>query len=136
MSRLNFLSRLNFVQKETIIWSLILYIVCTYVCLYDMHVCGILQNWSLYPHTLMYFHGTWTQWFLGRVTHVTSKTWGQRSSRGQWPLVQVLQEKGHCIHILWCIFMRLGYNDHLVESCTWPLQKWGERSSWVHWPFG
>ena len=27
---------------------------------------------SLYPHTLMYFHGTWTQQPLGRVTHVTS----------------------------------------------------------------
>ena len=34
-------------------------------------VCGILQNWSLYPHTLMYSHRTWTQWSLGRVTHVT-----------------------------------------------------------------
>ena len=27
---------------------------------------------SLYPHTLTCFHGTWTQWSLGRVTHVTS----------------------------------------------------------------
>ena len=32
------------------------------------------------------------------------QTWGQRSSRGQWPLVQVFEKKGHCIHILWCIF--------------------------------
>ena len=24
---------------------------------------------SLYPHNLMYFHGTWTQWSLGRVTY-------------------------------------------------------------------
>ena len=31
-------------------------------------------------------------------------TWGQRSSRGQWPLVQVFGKKGQCIHILWCIF--------------------------------
>ena len=30
------------------------------------------------------------------------QTWGQRSSRGQWPLVQVFGKK--CIHILWCIF--------------------------------
>ena len=37
----------------------------------------ILQNWSLYPHTLMYSHGTWTQSFLDRVTHVTSQTWVQ-----------------------------------------------------------
>ena len=31
------------------------------------------------------------------------QTWGQRSSRGQWPLVQVFGKKGQCIHIL-CIF--------------------------------
>ena len=30
--------------------------------------------------------------------------WGQRSSRVQWPLVQVFGKKGQCIHILWCIF--------------------------------
>ena len=32
------------------------------------------------------------------------QTWGQRSSTGQWPLVQVFGKKGQCIHILWCIF--------------------------------
>ena len=32
------------------------------------------------------------------------QTWGQRSSRGQWPLVQVFGKNGQCIHILWCIF--------------------------------
>ena len=32
------------------------------------------------------------------------QTWGQRSCRGQWPLVQVFGKKGQCIHILWCIF--------------------------------
>ena len=37
------------------------------------------------------------------------QTWGQRSSRGQWPLVQVFGKKGQCIHILWCIFKT--YND-------------------------
>ena len=55
----------------------------------------------------MYCHGTWTQWSLGRVTcsHMwPQQTWGQRSSRGQWPLVQVFGKKGQCIHILWCIF--------------------------------
>ena len=41
----------------------------------------------------MYSHGTWTQWSLGRVTHVTSTDRGQRSSRGQWPLVQVFGKK-------------------------------------------
>ena len=68
-----------------------------------MYVCGILQNWSLYPHTLMYCHGTWTQWSLGRVTHVASTDMG--SSRGQWPLVQVFGKKCQCIHILRCIFI-------------------------------
>ena len=32
------------------------------------------------------------------------QTWGQRSSRGQWPFVQVFGKKGQCNHILWCIF--------------------------------
>ena len=33
----------------------------------------IYEKWSLYPHTLMYLHGTWTQLYLGRV--------GDRESR-------------------------------------------------------
>ena len=70
-----------------------------------VYIFGILQNWSLmYPHTLMYCHGTWTQWSLGRVTHVTSTDMGSKVNRGQWPLVQVFGKKGQCIHILWCIF--------------------------------
>ena len=73
-----FLSRLNLVQKETM-WSLILYVVCSMYVVFSMYVvCGILQNWSLYPHTLMYSHGTWTQWSLGRVTHVTSTDVGSK----------------------------------------------------------
>ena len=72
-----------------------------------MYVCGNLKNWSLYPHTLMYCHGTWTQWSLGRVTHVTSTDMGQRSSRGQWPLVQVFGKKGQCIHIYFDVFSNL-----------------------------
>ena len=32
------------------------------------------------------------------------QTWGQRSCRGHWPLVQVFGKKDQCIHILWCIF--------------------------------
>ena len=49
---------------------------------------------SLYPHTFMYFMG------LGRndpwvESHMwPQQTWGQRSSRGQWPLVQVFEQKG------------------------------------------
>ena len=37
-----------------------------------------LKKGSLYPHTLMFFHGTWTQWSLGRVTHVTSTDLGSK----------------------------------------------------------
>ena len=50
------------------------------------------------------------------------QTWGQRSSRGQWPLVQVFGKKGHqCIHILWCIFKSIKYyND--CKSMWWRKQ--------------
>ena len=44
----------------------------------DLRVKFFLQKGSLYPHTLMYFHGTWTQWSLGRVTHVTSTDVGSK----------------------------------------------------------
>ena len=37
--------------------SMCMYVVCSMY----VYVCGILQNLSLYPHTLMYYHGTWTQ---------------------------------------------------------------------------
>ena len=40
----------------------------------------------------------------------------------------------HCIHILWHIFMGLGLNDPWVELHLWPQLKWGQRSSWGHWP--
>ena len=71
--------------------------------------------------------------------------WGQRSSRGQWPLVQVFAKrvtvstsffckKGHRIHILWCIFMGLGHNDPWAESHIRPQQMWGQRSSRGQWP--
>ena len=57
-----------------------------------MYVCGNLQNWSLYPHTLIYSHGTWTQWSLGIghndpwvESHMwPQQMWGQRSSRHGW----------------------------------------------------
>ena len=32
------------------------------------------------------------------------QTLGQRSCRGQWPLVLVFGKKDQCIHILWCFF--------------------------------
>ena len=40
----------------------------------------------------------------------------------------------HCIHIHWCIVMRLGHNDPWIESHMWPQQTWGQRSSWGQWP--
>ena len=89
---------------------------------------------SLYPHTLMYFHGTWTQLSLGRVTHVTSTDLGSKVILGSMTFGSILK-KGYCIHILWHIFMGLGYNDPWVEIHMWPQQKWSQRSSWGHWPF-
>ena len=90
------------------------------------------QQEQLYPHTLTYFHGTYFHGTLHILeSHIWSKQmWGQRSSRGQWPLVQVF-EKSHCIHILWCIFMGRGYNDPWVESHMWPQQKWVKGHLWV-----
>ena len=98
-----FLSRLNLVQKETI-RSLIVYVVCSMY----VYVCGILQNWSLYPHTLMYSRGTWTQGSLGSVTHVTSTDLGTKVIWGSMTFGSSFWNKGHCIHILWHIFMELG----------------------------
>ena len=55
-----------------------------------------LEKRSLYPHTLMYFCGTWTQWFLGRVTHVTSTDMGHGV-------------KGHLgVNDLWFKFLQKG----------------------------
>ena len=44
-------------------------------------------------------------------------------------------KKGHCIHILWCIFMGLIHNDPWVESHMWSQQPWGQRSSRGQRPF-
>ena len=127
------MSRLNVVQKETM-WSLILYVVCMYVCMY-VYVCGNLQNWSLYPHTLMYSHGTWTQWSLDKVTHVTSTDVRSKVIWGSVTFGSSFSKKVHCIHILWCIFMGLGHNDPWVESHMWPQQMGGvKRSSTGQWP--
>ena len=52
------------------------------------------------------------------------QTWGQRSSRGQWPLVQVCGKNRQCIQILWCIFksnitMNAKVCDHESRRDTW-----------------
>ena len=79
----------------------------------------------MYVVCSMYVCG-WTQWFckIDHCIHIDwcivmglghndpwveshmwpQQIWGQRSSRGQWPLVQVFGKKGQCMHILWCIF--------------------------------
>ena len=133
MCGITFLSRLNCVQRE--MWSLI---VCMYVVCVGLCMCCILHNWSLYPRTLMYSHGTWTQWSLGRVTHVTLTDAEVKGHLGVNDLWSSFWKKGHCIHIcihiLWCIFMGLGHNDLWVESHMWPQQTWGQRSSRVQWP--
>ena len=54
--------------------------------------------------------------------HGRAEMWCQMSSRGQWSLVQVSEKRGHCILILWCIFMGFGHIDPRVESTdlnTW-----------------
>ena len=49
---------------------------------------------SLYLHTLMYFHGTWAQWSMSRVTLCDLNRLGVKSSSwGQWPLVQVYEKR-------------------------------------------
>ena len=73
-------------------WSLILYVVCSmYVVCMCMYVCGnfckidncIHIHWRI-PMGLGH-NDPWAQ------SHMwPQQMWGQRSSRGQWPLVQVL----------------------------------------------
>ena len=61
--------------------------------------------------------------------------WGQRSSRGQWPLLQVFAKKvtvSTYFDVL--IFMGLGHNDPWVESHIRPQQMWGQMSSRGQWP--
>ena len=81
------------------------------VCICSMYVCGNLQNWSLYPHTLMYCHGTWTQWSLGRVTHVTSTDMGSKVIYGSMTFGSSFWKKGS-VYPHWCIFKSIKYyND-------------------------
>ena len=92
-------------------------------------VCGILQNWSLYPHTLMYFYGTWTQWSLETVTHVTSTAMGIRGHLGVSDLWFKVLKKGSLYpHTL------MYFHGTWAESHMWPHQTWGQRSSRGQWP--
>ena len=85
------LSRLNWVQLETM-WSLILYVVCSmysmcmYVVIWKIDHC-IHIHWCIVMG--LGHNDPWVE------SHMwPQQTWGQRSCRGQWPLVQVFWKKG------------------------------------------
>ena len=137
-----FLSRLNVVQKETM-WSLILYVVCSMcmyvVCMYMyVYVCG---NFCKIDHCIR-IHSCIPMGLGHNDPWVESHMWPQQLNRcgvkghlgvnDLW--FKFFCKKGHCIHILWCIFMGLGHNDPWVESHMRPQQMWGQRSSRGHWP--
>ena len=63
----------------------------------------VFEKGSLYPHTLMYFRGTWTQWSLGRITRDLTRL-GVKGHRGSMTFGSSFWKKGQCIHILCCIF--------------------------------
>ena len=92
------------------------------------------QKRSLYPHTLMYFHGTWTQCentskYVDTV-NLFAKTW----TKGHWPLDDVWP------HICWGHMCDSTQGslcpspNPWVESHMWPQQMWGQRSSRGQWP--
>ena len=63
----------------------------------------VFEKRSLYPHTLMYFHGTLRiQWSLGRVTHVTSTEVRSTVILGSLTfLLSFWKTINHYIHIIW-----------------------------------
>ena len=98
-------------------WSLILYVVCSmyvrsmYVVCVCMYVVFCKIDHCIHIHWCIVMGlGHNDPWVESHMW--PQQTWGQRSSRGQWPLVQVFGKKGQCIHILWCIFKSIKYyND-------------------------
>ena len=96
-------------------WSLILYVVCSMyvvcVCSMCMYVVCVCRPYVVFCKIDHCIHIHWCivmglghndPWVESHMW--PQQTWGQRSSTGQWPLVQVFGKKGQCIHILWCIF--------------------------------
>ena len=89
-------------------WSLILYVVC--MCMYKyVHVCMCMYVVFCKIDHCIHIHwcivmglGHNDPWVESHMW--PQQTWGERSSRGQWPLVKVFRKMGQCIHILWCIF--------------------------------
>ena len=71
-------------------WFLILFVVCTYICSMDVVFCKIDLcihiHWQI-PMGL----GLNDPWVESHMW--PQQTWGQRSSRGQWPLVQVFVKR-------------------------------------------
>ena len=83
-------------------WSLILYVVCMYACM-CMYVVFCKIDHCIHIHWCIVMGlGHNDPWVESHMW--PQQTWGQRSSRGQWPLVQVFGKKGQCILILWCFF--------------------------------
>ena len=87
------------VRSMYVVRSMCMYVVrsmCMYVVFCNIDHC-IHIHWCI-PMGIVH-NDPWVE------SHMwPQQTWGQRSSRGQWPLVQVFGKKGQCIHILWCIF--------------------------------
>ena len=73
-----------------------------------MYVYGILQNWSLYPKKnwcIVMGLGHNDPWVESHMW--PQQTWGQRSSRGQWPLVQVFGNKRVSVSTYFDVFSNL-----------------------------
>ena len=88
-------------------WSLILYVVCPLNVVYIRSMCMYVVfckiDHCIHIHWCIVMGlGHNDPWVESQMWD--RQTWGQRSSRGQWSLVQVFGKKGQCIHILWCIF--------------------------------
>ena len=93
-----------------------MYVVCSVyvvlVCSMYVYVCAILQNWSLYPHTLMYSHGTWTQGSLGHTCDLNR-----------------LGDKGHLgVHDLWFKFLK--------KRSLYPHTLTYFHGTWIKWSLG
>ena len=122
-------------------WSLILYVVCSmYVCSMCMYVVICKIDHCIHIHWCIVMGlGHNDPWVESHMW--PQQTWGQRSCRGQWPLVQVFGKKDQCIHILWCIFKsnitmiakvcaRESRRDSWFENrlvCT--------KNDWIFWEF-
>ena len=81
----------------------------------------------------MYFYRTCTEWFLGRVTHVTSID-EVRGYLGVNDLTFGLSFWNKKVTISTYFDIFSWHNYPWVESHMWPQQTCDQRSSWGHWP--